>query len=30
MTDINKIAEDLSKLTVMEAAELSKILQEKC
>ena len=29
MTDINKIAEDLSKLTVMEAAELSKILQEK-
>lgn len=29
MTDIQKIAEDLSKLTVMEAAELSKLLEEK-
>jgi large subunit ribosomal protein L7/L12 len=29
MSDLNKIAEDLSKLTVMEAAELSKILEEK-
>jgi large subunit ribosomal protein L7/L12 len=27
--DIEKIAEDLSKLTVMEAAELSKLLEEK-
>lgn len=29
MTDINKLADDLSALTVMEAAELSKILEEK-
>lgn len=29
MTDLNKIADQLSKLTVMEAAELSKILEEK-
>jgi len=29
MTNLNKIADDLSKLTVMEAAELSKILEEK-
>ncbi len=29
MADINKIADDLSALTVMEAAELSKLLQEK-
>lgn len=29
MADLNKIAEDLSALTVMEAAELSKILEEK-
>ncbi len=29
MADLNKIADDLSKLTVMEAAELSKILEEK-
>ena len=29
MTDLNKIADDLSKLTVMEAAELSKMLEEK-
>jgi large subunit ribosomal protein L7/L12 len=28
-TDLNKIAEDLSALTVMEAAELSKLLEEK-
>jgi len=27
--DIEKIAEDLSKLTVMEAAELAKVLEEK-
>ena len=30
MTDLNKIIEDLSKLTVVEAAELSKALEEKC
>ncbi len=29
MADIQKIAEDLSSLTVMEAAELSKLLEEK-
>ena len=29
MTDLNKIVEDLSKLTVVEAAELSKALEEK-
>ena len=29
MTDLNKMVDDLSKLTVMEAAELSKLLQEK-
>jgi large subunit ribosomal protein L7/L12 len=29
MADLEKIAEDLSSLTVMEAAELSKMLEEK-
>ena len=29
MSDLNKIVEDLSKLTVVEAAELSKQLEEK-
>ena len=29
MADIEKIADDLSSLTVMEAAELSKLLEEK-
>ena len=29
MADLNKIVEELSKLTVMEAAELSKLLEEK-
>ena len=29
MSDINKIVEELSKLTVVEAAELSKQLEEK-
>jgi len=29
MADLEKIAEDLSNLTVMEAAELSKMLEEK-
>jgi len=29
MTDLQKIADDLSTLSVMEAAELSKILEEK-
>lgn len=29
MTDLSKIVEDLSKLTVLEAAELSKLLEEK-
>ena len=29
MTDLNKMVEELSKLTVIEAAELSKLLQEK-
>ncbi len=29
MADLNKIVDDLSSLTVMEAAELSKLLEEK-
>ncbi|MEK9833199.1 MAG: 50S ribosomal protein L7/L12, partial [Rhodospirillaceae bacterium] len=29
MADIEKIADDLSALTVLEAAELSKLLEEK-
>ena len=29
MADLNKIVDELSKLTVMEAAELSKLLEEK-
>ncbi len=29
MADLEKIAEDLSALTVLEAAELSKLLEEK-
>ena len=29
MADLEKIAEDLSALTVIEAAELSKMLEEK-
>ncbi len=29
MTDLTKIVEDLSKLTVLEASELSKLLEEK-
>ena len=29
MTDLNKIVEDLSSLTVLEAAELSKLLEDK-
>ena len=29
MADLNKIIDDLSKLTVVEAAELSKQLEEK-
>ena len=29
MTDLNKIVDDLSALTVLEAAELSKLLEEK-
>jgi len=29
MTDLTKIVDDLSKLTVLEAAELSKLLEEK-
>ena len=29
MTDLNKMVDELSKLTVMEAAELSKLLQDK-
>jgi len=29
MADLNAIVEDLSKLTVMEAAELAKLLEEK-
>ena len=30
MADLEKIAEDLSSLTVLEAADLAKILEEKC
>ena len=30
MADLEKIAEDLSALTVLEAADLAKILEEKC
>ena len=29
MADLNKIADDLSALTVIEAAELAKLLEEK-
>ena len=29
MADINKIVDDLSSLSVLEAAELSKLLEEK-
>ena len=29
MTDLTKLVEELSKLTVIEAAELSKMLEEK-
>ena len=29
MADLNKIIDDLSSLTVLEAAELSKLLEEK-
>jgi large subunit ribosomal protein L7/L12 len=29
MADLSKIVEDLSSLTVMEAAELAKMLEEK-
>jgi len=29
MTDLNKIVKDLSSLSVIEAAELSKLLEEK-
>ena len=29
MADLNKIVDDLSALTVLEAAELSKLLEEK-
>ena len=29
MADLNKIVEDLSSLTILEAAELSKLLEEK-
>ena len=29
MADLNKIVDDLSKLTFLEAAELSKMLEEK-
>jgi large subunit ribosomal protein L7/L12 len=29
MTDLSKIVDDLSKLTVLEAAELAKMLEEK-
>ena len=29
MADLQKIAEDLSNLTVLEASELTKILEEK-
>ena len=30
MTDLNKIIDELSKLTVVEAADLSKKLEKKC
>ena len=30
MADLSKIVNDLSGLTVLEAAELSKMLEEKC
>ena len=30
MADIQKLVEELSKLTVMEAVELSKALEESC
>ena len=30
MADLNKIVEDLSSLSVIEAAELCKLLEEKC
>jgi hypothetical protein len=30
MTDLAKIVEELSKLTVLEAADLAKMLEEKC
>src|SRR3546814_14915463 len=30
MADLAKIVDDLSALTVLEAAELSKLLEEKC
>ena len=29
MTDLNKLVDDLSSLTVLEAAELAKLLEEK-
>ncbi len=29
MTDLNKLVEDLSKLTVLEASELAKLLEDK-
>jgi large subunit ribosomal protein L7/L12 len=29
MTDLSKLVDELSKLTVLEAAELSKLLEEK-
>jgi large subunit ribosomal protein L7/L12 len=29
MTDLNKLVDDLSKLTVLEAADLAKLLEEK-
>lgn len=30
MADLDKIVEELSTLSVLEAAELSKLLEEKC
>ena len=30
MADLEKLAEELSNLTVLEAADLSKMLEEKC
>ena len=30
MADINKIAEELGTLTILEAADLVKLLEEKC